>query len=766
MNKSGGEVMPEPAALAGIRVLDFTTAGAGLKATSQLGFLGAEVLKLEPPEGNSTLRIRPTQGGIGAFYTAVMPNKKSAFFDAKKSSQAQREDLINWADVFIQNIRPGSIEGLGFGYEACRAINPGIVHVSITAFGNAGPLANRSGTDQFAQAHGGWMSYNGKPGGPPEFSRQAGYIDHLAGSFAAAAAMIGLSRREEEGVGSQYKVTLLGSVAWAQMHRVAQTIITDRVPRPEGSRGDLFAPDWAVRCGDAQQLAILARTQDEWAALCGAIEAPDLLADPRFIDNPARVRHREALEQALAPIFDKRAAYWWVLQLTRANVPHALAQTYPLLKENAQIVANGYVKDHLVPGRGRFTLPEPPWKLSRSALRDELPPRPGQDTAFLDELDRTRREPPQPKARPPRGWLSGLTVGDATQGIAGPLGTSLYAALGATVRKFEPPGGDYLRLAGAQHESGTSIAYLSINAGKQLATGPFDPSELDVLFLDQDSSWLGLDVGTLQTTYPKLVICRITANGPLGPRSGIKGGELTSQVQAEFHVALGVPEDPLERVGTDIVSASTALASFQGTLAALWERRRSGKGQLVDLSMLGVALFARVNVWSVLGEPDEWVGHLCEGPSLPPQYGYTTKDGLVYFNFQHTTEAQYIELLTRLGALEEALADERWDIEHGGRNTVGTGLRAPAFTAVWSRLFSKFSSLEVQTMINDLGGNAVSVNDLGQLIRSDQIKALGSIAAAESSGVEVPIVCPPLTSDGGERFYMMASELSAAGSKR
>ncbi len=745
----------ESTILAGIRVLDFTTAGAGPKATSQLGMLGAEVLKLEPAGGNTTTRIRPMQGGISCFYTTMMANKRSVIFDAKASDEQRRVDLIKWADVLLQNLRPGSIDTLGFSYEQCRAINPRLVYVSISTYGEAGPLAGQPGVDPFAQAYGGWVSYTGKSGGQPEFTRAAGQIDHLAGSFAASAALLGLLRREEDGVGSHIAASLLGSAVWTQMYRIAATVLTNQVPRPAGSRSDLFAPDWAVRCGDGQEIAILARTQDEWVALCGALDAPELTSDARFTNNQARVRNQEVLERMIAEIVGRRAAFWWILQFTRANVPHALAQINPALKDNPQIVANEYLKVHDVEGRGRFTLPEPPWKFSRSSTRDDPPPLRGADTAYLEQLDAT---PPAGDEAPSRstqtataseGWLSGLVVGDATQGLAGPLATSLYAALGATVLKFEPPQGDYLRTAAPVLENGSaSVPFLALNAGKQISDRPLDPSALDVLFIDQDSSWLGIDVNALQVRYPRLVSCRITANGPLGPRSSINGGELTAQVQAEYHSSLGSPEWSAVRQGADVVSASTAVASFQGTLAALWERRRSGQGQHVEVSLLASALFAKTNIWSVLGEPDDWGGHLCDSYVDPPDYGYRTADGIIYFNLFHTTEAQYLQLLSNLGILEDALADHRFDIGHAGRGTSGTGLYSAEFREIWSEAFRRFSTADIVAMINDLDGVAVAVNDVGQVAVSPQVAALDLVTTVLSDGVPIPVVRPPLAGAG------------------
>jgi crotonobetainyl-CoA:carnitine CoA-transferase CaiB-like acyl-CoA transferase len=149
---------------------------------------------------------------------------------------------------------------------------------------------------------------------------------------------------------------------------------------------------------------------------------------------------------------------------------------------------------------------------------------------------------------------------------------------------------------------------------------------------------------------------------------------------------------------------------------------------------------------------------------LPPDHGYSAADGTVYFNFFHTTEEQYLEFLTRLGALDEALDNPHFDVEHAGRETVGTGRYAPEFTGIWQRLFSTHTTAELVEMINELGGNAVAVNDLGQLLKSPQIAALGAITSAIWDGTSVPVVRPPLVCDDKTEMYVdSAGSLLAAG---
>ena len=204
----------------------------------------------------------------------------------------------------------------------------------------------------------------------------------------------------------------------------------------------------------------------------------------------------------------------------------------------------------------------------------------------------------------------------------------------------------------------------------------------------------------------------------------------------------------LLRVGPDIVSAVTAVACFQGTLAALHERGRSGKGQIVDVSMLCTALFARLPMWSVLGEPDEWVGHLCDSYALPPDYGYSTADGHVDFSTNRMKESQYVEFLTRLDLIDRARGDARFDIEHSGAATSFAGAYGKEFMTIWSQAFSRFTTAEITDLVNELGGSATPMHDLGQLLTAPQIVANNLVTHVDSQGVSIPVVRPPLIGAG------------------
>ncbi len=732
-------------ALSGIRVLDLTTAGAGPKGTMQLAMLGADVLRIEPIAENQSRRVKPSQGGVSAFYTGTMLSKRSAVCDVRGLSERQREALVRWADVFVENLRRGAADRLGFSYDKCRKLNPELVYVSLSGWGERGPLATRGGVDALAQAYSGFVSYTGHADGEPIFNRAAGHIDYLAGSCAATAAILGLIGRSKTGAGTRLGTSLLESATWAQTHNIAETVITGENPRPAGSSSLHFAPDSVYRCGDGTYVAVSVRTEDEWGAFCRALDATQLLSDRRFTTNRSRVANQRVLDGEIARTMSRRVAFWWLLQFTRMGVPHSLVQNFLMMRNDPQILENEYLRSMEIDNRGRFTIAGAPWRFSRSATVVKPSRPPGADTPFLESVLALDQHRGAGVASIPQGrWLSDLRVLDATQGVCGPMAGSLYQHLGAQVWKVEPPQGDYMRNAAISTTlSGPSIAFQALNAGKRALSTPPSLDEMDVLLLDQDSVWLEWNPEDLVQRYPRLVVGRITANGVRGPRSGIRGSELTAQMQAEYFSSLGTSDAHPVRVGPDLISATTAVAAFQGTLAALFERQSSLLGQIVDISLLCSAICSRDFVWSVLGEPDEWSGHICESYTSG-NLAYTAADGALFFNLGRMSQEQYYTMLDKIGLLTTALSDERFLLD-GGREAGGqTGKYRDELRPIWSEALSHFTRAEAVEIIAGADGDVAPVLSLGELVKSEQFKQLGLLRMIDTKDGQVPVIAPPL----------------------
>ncbi len=311
-----------PGALAGIRVADFSRVLAGPFATMLLADLGAEVVKVERPgAGDETRSWGPPfdDRGRATYFQAVNRNKLSVALDLKDpvgNEHARR--LALRSDVVFENFRPGLMEEIGLGYEQLRTENPTLIYCSITGFGT-GAGAALPAYDLLVQALGGLMSITGEPDRDPQKVGVA-LVDVLAGLFATVGALAALRHRELTGEGQRVEVDLLSSLLSALVNQASGYTLAGVVPERLGNAHPSIAPYELLQTRDGQ-LVLAVGNERQFAALCEALGVPDLADDPRFADNGARVRNRDALRIALDERLAARGAVEWVEVLTAARVP-------------------------------------------------------------------------------------------------------------------------------------------------------------------------------------------------------------------------------------------------------------------------------------------------------------------------------------------------------------------------------------------------------------------------------------------------------------
>jgi crotonobetainyl-CoA:carnitine CoA-transferase CaiB-like acyl-CoA transferase len=302
-------------ALAGLRVLELTQAMAGPFCGQVLADMGADVVKVESPEGDST------RGWMdSAAFRAINRNKRSVVFDLKREDHRDAFlRLADGADVVLENNRPGVMERLGVGYETLGARNPRLVFASISGFGQTGPYAQRAGYDLIAQGLSGVMSVTGEPGGDPvKCGVPVG--DLSAGLFCAVGILSALAARERTGRGQQIDTSLFEGALAFSVWETAELWATGSVPQKLGSAHRLTAPYQALRTGDGH-LTVGANTQRLWERLCAAIGREDLLSDERFAVNADRMAHRAELQAELEQTLAARGTDGWVTALEAAGVP-------------------------------------------------------------------------------------------------------------------------------------------------------------------------------------------------------------------------------------------------------------------------------------------------------------------------------------------------------------------------------------------------------------------------------------------------------------
>jgi crotonobetainyl-CoA:carnitine CoA-transferase CaiB-like acyl-CoA transferase len=308
-------------ALEGILVADFSRVLAGPLATMVLGDLGAEVIKVERPEGDDTRAWGPpwTADGTSTYFQSVNRNKRSVVLDLREAGDLDlARRLIDRADVLIENFRPGTMERFGLGEEATRASNPRLVSCSLTGFG-AGEGAALPGYDLLIQAVGGLMSVTGQPDGPPTKVGVA-LVDVIAGLFAAVAILAALREREHSGVGQRAEVSLLGSLLAALVNQASGFLGAGAIPGRMGNRHPSIAPYESFAAADGE-IVVAVGNDRQFAALCRELDCAPLATDARFATNAARVEHREELVDALGRRFAVHSRVRLSSALNAAGVP-------------------------------------------------------------------------------------------------------------------------------------------------------------------------------------------------------------------------------------------------------------------------------------------------------------------------------------------------------------------------------------------------------------------------------------------------------------
>lgn len=320
-----------PLPLTGVRVLDVCQVMAGPYACMLLGDMGADVIKIEPPEGGDQTRGSmgfKMKGSDSMGFLNMNRNKRSITLNLK--SGAGRDvlfRLVKQADIMVENYRPGVVKRLGIDYESVSAINPALVYASISGFGQTGPWASRPGFDLMAQAMSGVMSVTGYPGGPPV---KAGVpvADIGCALFATYAMLAAYIGRQATGKGQYIDASLFDSAMAFSVWDISQYWGTGEPPEPLGTANRMSAPYQAVKASDGY-FVMGATNQKLWTQLCGVLARQDLLADARFKTISLRLANRPALIQALEVSFAKKTSAEWVDQFLEVGIPAGPILSYP-----------------------------------------------------------------------------------------------------------------------------------------------------------------------------------------------------------------------------------------------------------------------------------------------------------------------------------------------------------------------------------------------------------------------------------------------------
>jgi crotonobetainyl-CoA:carnitine CoA-transferase CaiB-like acyl-CoA transferase len=325
--------------LDGLRVIDLSRVLAGPYCGQLLADFGADVVKIEAPEGDEN-RIWPPAGtgGYGANFASVNRGKRGMTLDLKvPAARALLHRLAGRADVLIHSFLPDTAERLGISVERLRADHPRLVVATISGYGAAGPLAAKRGYDLMVQAFAGIMSVTGEQGGAP-LRCGPSMIDMATGMALYGGVVTALLARERTGQGTWVHGSLLETAVSLLGHLAVGWMQADVMPEPQGSGSSLLVPYQSFRCSDGWVLAG-APNEAAWRRFCDALDLPKLADDPRFQGNDSRVAHRAALVPMLEARFAERPASWWVERLEARGVACAEIQTVAQVMAHPQVAA-------------------------------------------------------------------------------------------------------------------------------------------------------------------------------------------------------------------------------------------------------------------------------------------------------------------------------------------------------------------------------------------------------------------------------------------
>lgn len=330
----------------GITILDLTVMTAGPVGTMLLGDLGADVIKIEEPAQGDLARGLGTQfvEGESVQFLSQNRNKRSVRLDLKtEAGRAVFLRLARDADVIVENFRPGTVDRLGIGYAAVRAINPRVIYASVSAFGQSGPYAGWPANDPIVQAVSGLMDMTGEPGGQP-VRVGAPLPDFGAAAMLAFGISVALLHRERHGEGQRIDTSLLNATLFSTIPRDGEAVRSGHSPERLGSGHPTMVPYRNYKGSDGRYFFAAAFTPKFWLNLCQALGRDDLPTDARFVDNRARTANRQALDAILEEIFATQPAAYWVDRLSVRDVPCALVQDYhTALTEDPQVRHNGSI---------------------------------------------------------------------------------------------------------------------------------------------------------------------------------------------------------------------------------------------------------------------------------------------------------------------------------------------------------------------------------------------------------------------------------------
>ncbi len=384
--------MPYP--LEGVRILELGQIIAGTYASQLLSDMGAEVIKVETPDGDlgRNPSVAPYRGLSGLFLT-LNRNKQSIVINLKtEAGRGVFYDLVKVSDVVVDNFRPGVLDRLKVDYATLSRINPRIIQCSVTAFGTTGEYKDYPALDIIIQAMSGHMAITGEPGRPP-VRIGIPLADMSGGIFSCKGILAALYERERTGKGSRVETSMFDAMLNLLGYMATMWLTAGELPHPPGSAHEYTVP-WQAFAAKDGHVVVATRQEIFWRKLCEAIGEPGLADDPRFATNPDRRENRAVLVPYLEGIFRTRTVADWLARLRAAEVPAAPVNNLDRAFAEQPVAARDMIVEYDHPDVGKVRLPGNPIKMSgMSATISRPAPRLGEHTDAV--LARLLHLPPE-----------------------------------------------------------------------------------------------------------------------------------------------------------------------------------------------------------------------------------------------------------------------------------------------------------------------------------------------------------------------------------
>ncbi len=341
--------MKQETMLEGVKVVEICNVAAGPFCSMLLADMGAEVIKIENPNGGDTLRSwPPISEGYSENFASLNRNKKSVTLNLKDPEHVKlATQLMASADIVLENNRPGVMDRLGIGYANVRELNPRIVYCSISAYGQSGPRSQEGGFDLTVQAMSGLMSITGEADGAP-VKCGVPVCDFSAGLYAAFSIVSALRMAEKTGEGTHIDISMLGATLGIAALQTSEYFGSGKNPRKLGSAHPRNAPYQVFRCKDGY-FGMAAGNNSLWKSVCDVVKRPELFDDARFTSTTLRAQHQEELLTILEAIFANENAEHWLGQFRAAGVPCAPINQYSDVLADEQVTHMNWVQNIPLP---------------------------------------------------------------------------------------------------------------------------------------------------------------------------------------------------------------------------------------------------------------------------------------------------------------------------------------------------------------------------------------------------------------------------------